>query len=122
MFVSRYAVNPILFSTGYRTVYLFMYLSVNEQTLVHGAKRHVRVNTRVYAASCALALVYFVFFARRRRDGDRFRPVWRSRPSKLKDFFRGQGVPLHLRDEVAVICDQDDDVSIMYPNPTPAQR
>lgn len=48
---------------------------------------------------------------RRKKDGDRFRPTWRDRPAKLKDFLRGQGVPLHRREEVALICDQDDVVS-----------
>jgi len=47
---------------------------------------------------------------RRKKDGDRFRPTWRDRPAKLKDFLRGQGVPLHRRDQVALICDQDDTV------------
>eukprot|EP00903_Cladosiphon_okamuranus_P015538 g14344.t1 len=53
---------------------------------------------------------------RRRKDGDRFRPTWRDRPSKLKDFLRGQGVPLHRREEVALICDQDDVVVAVYPS------
>lgn len=51
------------------------------------------------------------FMTRRKKDGDRFRPTWRDRPAKLKDFLRGQGVPLHRREEVALICDQDDVVS-----------
>lgn len=49
---------------------------------------------------------------RRKKDGDRFRPTWRDRPAKLKDFLRGQGVPLHRREEVALICDQRDVVSL----------
>lgn len=49
-------------------------------------------------------------YSRRKKDGDRFRPKWRDRPVKLKDFLRGQGVPLHRRDQVALICDQDDTV------------
>lgn len=48
---------------------------------------------------------------RRRREGDRFHPAWRDRPIKIKDFFRGQRVPLHHRDEVALVCDQEDEVS-----------
>ncbi|CAM9157533.1 unnamed protein product, partial [Hapterophycus canaliculatus] len=53
---------------------------------------------------------------RRKRDGDRFQPTWRDRPVKLKDFLRGQGVPLHRRDEVALICDQHDKVIAVYPS------
>ena len=41
---------------------------------------------------------------RRRRDGDRFHPSWRPGPVKLKDFLRGQRVPLHRRDEVLLLC------------------
>ncbi|CAM9121540.1 unnamed protein product, partial [Ectocarpus sp. 8 AP-2014] len=53
---------------------------------------------------------------RRKKDGDRFRPAWRDRPAKLKDFLRGQGVPLHRRDEVALICDHHDLVIAVYPS------
>ncbi|CAM9365782.1 unnamed protein product [Ectocarpus sp. 4 AP-2014] len=53
---------------------------------------------------------------RRKKDGDRFRPAWRDRPAKLKDFLRGQGVPLHRRDEVALICDHHDAVIAVYPS------
>lgn len=66
----------------------------------------------VWLARCSVKRLVSVGNARRRRDGDRFRPTWRDRPTKLKDFLRGQGVPLHRRDEVALICDQDDTVSI----------
>lgn len=52
-------------------------------------------------------LLVFDLCPRRKRDGDRFRPAWRDRPAKLKDFLRGQGVPLHRRDEVALICVED---------------
>ncbi|CAN0058673.1 unnamed protein product [Pylaiella littoralis] len=52
---------------------------------------------------------------RRKRDGDRFRPAWRDRPAKLKDFLRGQGVPLHRRDEVALICAEDKVIAV-YPS------
>lgn len=58
-----------------------------------------------------------VFMIRRRKEGDRFRPAWRDRPMKLKDFLRGQGVPLHRRDQVALVCDEHDTVRqqhIMY--------
>ncbi|KAG5185116.1 hypothetical protein JKP88DRAFT_268428 [Tribonema minus] len=44
-----------------------------------------------------------VLRVRRRRDGDRFRPRWRATPAKVKDFLRGQGVPLHRRDDVALV-------------------
>jgi tRNA(Ile)-lysidine synthetase-like protein len=40
---------------------------------------------------------------RARLDGDRFTPAWRERPVKLKDFLRGQKVPLHERDSVRVV-------------------
>ncbi|KAJ8608518.1 hypothetical protein CTAYLR_005733 [Chrysophaeum taylorii] len=38
-----------------------------------------------------------------RRDGDRFHPAWRERPLKLKDFLRGQRVPLVHRDRVPIL-------------------
>lgn len=40
---------------------------------------------------------------RHRQDGDRFHPAWRPGPIKLKDFLRGQNVPLHRRDEVLLV-------------------
>ncbi len=40
---------------------------------------------------------------RHRRDGDRFHPAWRPGPVKLKDFLRGQRIPLHRRDEVVLV-------------------
>lgn len=40
---------------------------------------------------------------RARVDGDRLTPAWRERPIKLKDFLRGQKVPLHARDELSVV-------------------
>ena len=40
---------------------------------------------------------------RLRQDGDRFHPAWRSGPIKLKDFLRGQNVPLHRRDEILLV-------------------
>ena len=40
---------------------------------------------------------------RRRRDGDRFHARWKDTPIKLKDFLRGQKLPLHERDMVPVI-------------------
>ena len=40
---------------------------------------------------------------RRRRDGDRFHARWKDKPIKLKDFLRGQKLPLHERDMVPVI-------------------
>ncbi|CAM9608415.1 unnamed protein product [Discosporangium mesarthrocarpum] len=51
---------------------------------------------------------------RKRRDGDVFWPEWRENPIKMKDFLRGQGVPLHLRDEVALVCHEDKVVAV-YP-------
>lgn len=60
---------------------------------------------------CNRVPVRLAFMPRRKKDGDRFRPIWRDRPAKLKDFLRGQGVPLHRREEVALICDEDDVVS-----------
>lgn len=68
--------------------------------------------TRLALASGFITYLPFDTLSRRRRDGDRFRPAWRDRPAKLKDFLRGQGVPLHRRDEVALICDQHDEVSL----------
>ena len=41
---------------------------------------------------------------RYRRPGDRFWPPWRPSPVKLKDFLRGRGVPLHLRDVQPLLC------------------
>ena len=46
-----------------------------------------------------------------RRDGDRFHPVWRERPIKLKSFLSGQKVPLHERDAVPIIT--------VWPGPEP---
>lgn len=40
---------------------------------------------------------------RHRVDGDRFHPTWRPGPIKLKDFLRGQNVPLHRRNEVLLV-------------------
>jgi len=40
---------------------------------------------------------------RHRQDGDRFHPSWRSGSIKLKDFLRGQNVPLHRRDEILLV-------------------
>ena len=41
---------------------------------------------------------------RARREGDTFTPAWRERPVKLKDFLRGQKVPLHARNDVRLIA------------------
>jgi len=41
---------------------------------------------------------------RTRKEGDRFHPPWRETPQKMKDFLRGQKIPLHLRDQVPLIC------------------
>lgn len=38
-----------------------------------------------------------------RRPGDRFHPAWRARPIKVKDFLRGQRVPLADRDVVPLL-------------------
>lgn len=38
-----------------------------------------------------------------RRPGDRFHPAWRDRPLKVKDFLRGQRVPLADRDVVPLL-------------------
>jgi tRNA(Ile)-lysidine synthetase-like protein len=40
---------------------------------------------------------------RTRRQGDRFHAPWRVSSIKLKDFLRGQKVPLHLRDNLPII-------------------
>lgn len=40
---------------------------------------------------------------RARRPGDRFRPPWRERAVKLKDFLRDQGVPLWARDATPLL-------------------
>lgn len=40
---------------------------------------------------------------RTRRNGDEFAPAWRERALKLKDFLRGQKVPLHERDRLRLI-------------------
>jgi len=42
-----------------------------------------------------------------RKDGDRFHPPWRQTPMKLKDYLRGQKIPLHKRDRMPLICVQD---------------
>ena len=40
---------------------------------------------------------------RRPKPGDSFQPSWRNSPLKLVDFLRGKGVPVHLRDEAALV-------------------
>jgi tRNA(Ile)-lysidine synthase len=52
---------------------------------------------------------------RRRRDGDRFHPTWKQRPLKVKDFLRGQKVPLHRRDDVPLVC-LGEEVLALYPS------
>lgn len=45
-----------------------------------------------------------------------FTPSWKSSPIKLKDFLRGQKVPLHLRDDVPVILQGDNLVAVHVNN------
>lgn len=52
---------------------------------------------------------------RRRQEGDRFWPAWRSSLVKMKDFLRGQKVPLHRRDDVPFIVTRGGDVACVYP-------
>jgi tRNA(Ile)-lysidine synthase len=49
-----------------------------------------------------------VLEVRSRIEGDRFHPPWRDGPVKVKDFLRGQKVPLHRRDDVPLICSGSD--------------
>jgi tRNA(Ile)-lysidine synthetase-like protein len=55
---------------------------------------------------CALRLRF-------RQPGDAFRPG-HSRRLKLKDWMRGNGVPLHARDRTPLVC-LDDDILAVYP-------
>lgn len=52
-----------------------------------------------------------------RADGDRFHPAWRERPAKLKDFLRGQRIPLADRDRVPILVlrhSPDDEVLVVF--------
>ena len=51
---------------------------------------------------------------RTRRPGDRFQPIWRERPLKLKDFLRDQRFPLWERDRVPLLV-LDRKVVAIYP-------
>ena len=56
---------------------------------------------------CALMLRF-------RRPGDRFQPPTRQKAILLKDWMRGNGVPLHARDRTPLVC-LDDEVIAVYP-------
>ncbi len=49
-----------------------------------------------------------------RKPGDRFHPPWKRKPVKLKDFLRDQGIPLHQRNQIPLIDDGNEILSI-YP-------
>jgi tRNA(Ile)-lysidine synthase len=53
---------------------------------------------------------------RTRREGDRFWPAWRSSAIKMKDFLRGQKLPLHRRDSVPLAVMGDQQVVCVYPS------
>lgn len=55
------------------------------------------------------------FRLRFREAGDRFHPPWKQKPVKLKDFFRDQGIPLHQRDRIPLIC-QNENILAIYPD------
>ena len=56
---------------------------------------------------CALTLRF-------RRPGDRFQPPTRRKAILLKDWMRGNGVPLHARDRTPLVC-LGDEVIAVYP-------
>lgn len=45
-----------------------------------------------------------------------FLPGWRNSPVKLKDFLRGQKIPLHLRDQVPVLLHDDEHLVAVHVN------
>ncbi|CAM9395243.1 unnamed protein product [Choristocarpus tenellus] len=76
----------------------------------HGDTKEVQQSMRLYNVPHGTGI-----HIRKRRNGDVFQPAWRNRPIKVKDFLRGQGVPLHRRDEVALVCDGDQILGV-YPS------
>ncbi|MBF0287756.1 MAG: tRNA lysidine(34) synthetase TilS [SAR324 cluster bacterium] len=52
---------------------------------------------------------------RYRRDGDYFHPHWKNKPVKVKDFLRDQGIPLHQRNQIPLVCYKNEILGI-YPH------
>ena len=50
-----------------------------------------------------------------RKPGDRFHPSWKKKSVKLKDFLRDQGIPLHERDRLPLVR-QDEKILAIYPH------
>ncbi|MBF0279184.1 MAG: tRNA lysidine(34) synthetase TilS [SAR324 cluster bacterium] len=50
-----------------------------------------------------------------RKSGDRFQPHWKQRAVKLKDFLRDQKFPLHQRNQIPLVHDENEILAI-YPH------
>lgn len=60
---------------------------------------HIRIR-----CNAALSLLLMIMLYRKRQDGDIFHPETKANPGKLSIFLRNLLLPLHIRDDLLLVC------------------